>query len=82
MVCFAGQRTISTILLRPTSTSPAHQHWLNVMASIQYVTTISYAEFATAAGVPNAVSAAGTACATNKMPINYPYHRIVHKMAR
>ena len=49
------------------------------MASIPYGTTISYAAFAAAAGAPNAARAAGTACATNPIPIIYPCHRVVRK---
>ena len=50
MAYFAGQRTHFTIPLRPANISPARQHWLNIMASIPYGTTISYAAFAAAAG--------------------------------
>ena len=42
MTYFAGQRTHFTIPLRPANISPARQHWLNIMASIPYGTTISY----------------------------------------
>ena len=76
---FAGQRSNFTIPLRPTDISPARQHWLNVMVSIPYGTTISYTTFAAAAGAPNAARAAGTACATNPIPIIYPCHRVVRK---
>ena len=79
MAYFAGQCTNFTIPLCPTNISPARQHWLTVMASIPYGTTISYAAFAAAAGVPNAARAAGTACATNPIPIIYPCHRVVRK---
>jgi len=79
MAYFAGQRTHFTIPLRPANISPARQHWLNMMASIPYGTTISYAAFAAAAGAPNAARAAGTACATNPIPIIYPCHRVVRK---
>ena len=77
MTYFAGQRTHFTIPLRPANISPARQHWLNIMASIPYGSTISYAAFAAAGGAPNAVRAAGTACATNPIPIIYPCHRVV-----
>ena len=79
MAYFAGQRTHFTIPLRPDNISPARQHWLNIMASIPYGTTISYAAFAATAGAPNAARAAGTICATNPIPIIYPCHRVVRK---
>ena len=49
------------------------------MASIPYGTTISHAAFDAAAGAPNAARAAGTACATNPIPIIYPCQRVVRK---
>ena len=76
---FTGQRADFTIPLRPANISTARQHWLNVMSSIPFGTTISYAAFATAAGAPNAARVAGTACATNPIPIIYPCHRVVRK---
>lgn len=39
--------------------------------------TISYRELAEAAGHPNAVRAAGSACATNRVALVVPCHRIV-----
>ena len=66
MVYFAGQRNNFTIPLHPANISPAQQHWLNIMASIPYGTTIGYAAFA---------AAAGTACASKPIPIIYPCHR-------
>ena len=49
------------------------------MANISFGTTISYATFAAAAGAPKAARAAGTACATNPIPIIYPCHRVICK---
>ena len=49
------------------------------MANIAFGTTISYAIFAAAAGAPKAARAAGTACATNPIPIIYPCHRVIRK---
>ena len=46
------------------------------MASFDFGTTISYTEFAAAAGAPKAARAAGTACAKNPIPIIYPCHRV------
>ena len=79
MAYFAGQRTNFTIPLRPANISPARQHWLDIMASIPYGTTISYAAFAATAGVPTVTMATGTTCATNPIPIIYPCHPVVRK---
>lgn len=76
---FAGRLTAFTIPLRPAEVSQARQHWLDVMANIAFGTTISYATFAAAAGAPKAARAAGTACATNPIPIIYPCHQVIRK---
>ena len=47
------------------------------LREIAYGTTESYAAVARAAGSPAAVRAAGTACATNPLPIVVPCHRVV-----
>ena len=47
------------------------------MTTIPFGTTISYAAFAAAADHPKAARAAGTACATNPIPIIYPCHRVL-----
>lgn len=39
--------------------------------------TIAYAELAQAAGAPGAARAAGTACATNPLPLFIPCHRVL-----
>ena len=54
MAYFAGQCTNITISLCSANIGPAHQHWLNIMASTPYGTTINYVAFAAAAGAPNA----------------------------
>ena len=46
-------------------------------ATIPYGATESYAAVARAAGSPNAVRAAGSACATNPVPVVVPCHRVV-----
>jgi O-6-methylguanine DNA methyltransferase len=63
--------------LLPTGVSQSRRRWLDVMATIPFGTTINYAALATAAGHPNAARAAGTACATNPIPIIYPCHRVL-----
>ena len=50
---------------------------LRVTAEIPYGRTASYAQVATQAGRPAAVRAAGTALATNPLPIVVPYHRVL-----
>lgn len=50
---------------------------LRATAQIPYGTTASYRDVATRAGRPAAVRAAGTALATNPIPIVVPCHRIL-----
>lgn len=47
------------------------------LRQIPYGARESYAQVAAAAGSPRAVRAAGTACATNPVPIVVPCHRVV-----
>jgi len=46
------------------------------LRQVAYGETISYSMLAERAGKPNAVRAAGSACAKNPIPIIYPCHRI------
>lgn len=50
---------------------------LTHLPGIGYGATASYAAIAAAAGRPKAVRAAGTACATNPLPVVVPCHRVV-----
>jgi methylated-DNA-[protein]-cysteine S-methyltransferase len=50
---------------------------LRATAEIPYGETASYRDVATTAGSPNAVRAAGTALATNPLPIVVPCHRVL-----
>jgi methylated-DNA-[protein]-cysteine S-methyltransferase len=50
---------------------------LRATALIPYGRTASYRDVATTAGSPNAVRAAGTALATNPLPIVVPCHRVL-----
>lgn len=50
---------------------------LRATAAIPYGSTASYKGVATAAGSPSAVRAAGTALATNPLPVLVPCHRVV-----
>jgi len=50
---------------------------LHVVASIPYGNTLSYTEVADRAGNRRASRAAGTACATNPIPLIVPCHRVL-----
>jgi methylated-DNA-[protein]-cysteine S-methyltransferase len=50
---------------------------LHATARVPYGSTSSYAEMASEAGSPRAFRAAGTALATNPIPIVVPCHRII-----
>ena len=74
---FHGELHSFDLPLLPAGISQSRRRWLNVMATIPFGTTISYAAFAAAADHPKAARAAGTACATNPIPIIYPCHRVL-----
>ncbi|AIT60570.1 methylated-DNA--[protein]-cysteine S-methyltransferase [Corynebacterium doosanense] len=48
-----------------------------LMAEIPFGETRTYTQLAEATGNPNAVRAAGTACAKNPVPLIWPCHRII-----
>jgi methylated-DNA-[protein]-cysteine S-methyltransferase len=50
---------------------------LEAIATVPYGRTATYREVAAAAGNPRATRAAGSACATNPVPILVPCHRIL-----
>jgi methylated-DNA-[protein]-cysteine S-methyltransferase len=50
---------------------------LGHLLEVGYGTTASYSALAAAAGRPRAARAAGTACATNPLPVVVPCHRVV-----
>ena len=54
---------------------------LRATAEIPYGETASYRDVATRAGSPNAVRAAGSALATNPLPIVVPCHRVLRTAA-
>lgn len=58
------------------------EHAQRLLAQIPYGTTITYTELAEMAGSPDAVRAAGTACATNPLPLLLPCHRVVRTDGR
>jgi methylated-DNA-[protein]-cysteine S-methyltransferase len=74
---FAGRRRAFEV---PVDLRLAHgfrRGVLEHLRSIPYGATESYAIVARAAGSPGAVRAAGSACATNPVPIVVPCHRVV-----
>ena len=50
---------------------------LHELQAVPYGQTVTYAELAARAGRPNAVRAAGSAMATNPLPIVVPCHRVL-----
>ena len=75
----AGNMMTFDLPLLAEGKSDTARRWLTAMARIPYGTTMTYAQFAALAGMPQAPRAAGTACATNPIPIIYPCHRVVRK---
>ena len=74
---FSGHLHQFNLPLAPAGKSATGKHWLEVMARIPYRTVLTYAEFAALAEKPKAARAAGSACASNPIPIIYPCHRVV-----
>ena len=76
---FAGRRRAFEI---PIDLQLAHgfrRAVLEHLCDIAYGTTESYTAVAAAAGNPNAVRAAGSACAQNPIPLVVPCHRVVRR---
>lgn len=74
---FAGKLRYFDIPLAPVGKSKVGVYWLEIMKKIPYSTVVTYAELALLAGKPGAARAAGSACASNPIPIIYPCHRII-----
>ena len=74
---FTGRLRQFSLPLAPTSKSATAKQWLEMMARIPYGTVLTYGEFAALAGKPKAARAAGSACASNPIPVIYPCHRVV-----
>lgn len=74
---FAGERRVFELPLDLRLSAGFRRLVLSHLPRIPYGHTESYAQVATAAGSPRAVRAAGTACATNPLPIVVPCHRVV-----
>jgi methylated-DNA-[protein]-cysteine S-methyltransferase len=74
---FARRRTDFDVELDWQLTRGFRRQVLIATAEIPYGRTASYAQVATVAGSPRAVRAAGTALATNPLPILVPCHRVL-----
>lgn len=74
---FDGRRRTFDVPLDWTLTRAFRRKVLEATAQIPYGQTCSYRQVAAAAGSPDAVRAAGSALATNPLPILVPCHRVV-----
>jgi len=74
---FAGRRSAFALPLDLRLASGFRRTVLSHLREIGYGRTASYAALAAAAGRPQAARAAGTACATNPLPVVVPCHRVV-----
>ena len=74
---FAGRRKSFDVPLDFRLSHGFRRSVLAHLSGIGYGRTASYAQVAAAAGSPKAVRAAGTACATNPLPVIVPCHRVI-----
>ncbi|MGH3328183.1 MAG: methylated-DNA--[protein]-cysteine S-methyltransferase [Streptomycetales bacterium] len=74
---FAGTRTHFDLPLDWALSAGFRRQVLTATAGIPYGHTGTYRSVATAAGSPRAVRAAGTALATNPIPVIVPCHRVL-----
>ena len=74
---FGGRRTAFEVPLDWRLSTGFRARALHAIAAIPYGHTGTYRAIAEAAGSPGAVRAAGTACATNPIPLLVPCHRVV-----
>jgi methylated-DNA-[protein]-cysteine S-methyltransferase len=74
---FDGSRRTFDVALDWRLTRGFRREVLRATAQIPYGQTASYKQVATRAGSPGAVRAAGTALATNPLPIVVPCHRVL-----
>src|SRR4051794_20180218 len=74
---FAGRRTTFELPLDHQLSRGFRARAQAAIAAIPFGQTGTYAGIAAAAGSPRAVRAAGTACATNPIPVIVPCHRVV-----
>ena len=74
---FTGRRRTFDVAVDLRLAAGFRREVLEHLRVIPFGTTESYAVVATAVGSPRAVRAAGTACATNPVPVVVPCHRVV-----
>ena len=74
---FEGRRTAFEVPLDHRLSRGFRARALDAIAAIPFGHTGTYSSIAAAAGSPRAVRAAGTACATNPIPLLVPCHRVV-----
>lgn len=74
---FAGRRRIFEVPVDLQLSKGFRRAVLTHLMEIPYGATESYTTVATSAGNPKAVRAAGSACATNPIPLVVPCHRVV-----
>ena len=74
---FAGRRRAFDLPLDRRLSGGYRGAVLEVLSTIPYGRTESYASVARTTGNPGAVRAVGTACATNPIPVVVPCHRVV-----
>ncbi|HZN15471.1 MAG TPA: methylated-DNA--[protein]-cysteine S-methyltransferase [Acidimicrobiales bacterium] len=74
---FAGRRHDFTTPLDWSLSKGFRQEVLKAVAAIPFGQVRSYKEMAKAAGSPNAVRAAGSACGSNPIPLIVPCHRVL-----
>lgn len=73
----AGKLSDFTLSLDLSELSKPLQKWLEILGTIPYGTTISYADYAEKWGNRGAARAAGGACQRNPIPIIIPCHRVL-----
>jgi methylated-DNA-[protein]-cysteine S-methyltransferase len=73
---FEGTLRAFTVPLRASGTPFQHRVW-DVLSTIPYGTTWSYADVAQRLGQPRAVRAVGAANGRNPLPIVVPCHRVI-----
>jgi methylated-DNA-[protein]-cysteine S-methyltransferase len=76
---FAGRRHVFEVPVDLQLAKGFRRAVLEHLLEIPYGVTESYSVVADAAGNPRAVRAAGTACATNPIPLVVPCHRVVRR---
>jgi len=74
---FAGRRRVFDVAVDLRLAKGFRRAVLEHLREIPYGATESYTDVASAVGNPKAVRAAGSACATNPVPLVVPCHRVV-----